>query len=86
MQDKLDRLLSRILAVARERGWDQKTLLRRAGLGPTTLSKLKRAEDARLSTLERLANAVDLTVTLGPRERLLNHLQARDLFMTDDGD
>ncbi len=86
MQEKLDQILSQILAAARERGWDQKTLLRRAGLGPTTLSKLKRARDARLSTLERLANAVDLTLSLGPREPLLEHLQARDLFVSGDGD
>ncbi len=86
MQEKLDELLETILATARQRGWDQKTLLQRAGLGPTTLSKLKRARDARLSTLERLANAVDLTLSLRPREPLLEHLLARDLFTEpDDG-
>ncbi len=86
MPEKLDELLQRILDAARERGWDQKTLLRRAGLGPTTLSKLKRARDARLSTLERLANAVDLTLTLAPREPLLERLMVRDVFGSGDGD
>ncbi len=87
MQEKLDELLARILEAASARGWDQKTLLQRAGLGPTTLSKLKRAKDARLSTLERLANAVDLTLTLAPRAPVLERLMNRDLFaVAADGD
>ena len=79
-KQKLDQLLDQILEAARSRGWDQKTLLQRAGLGPTTLSKLKRAEDARLSTLERLANAVGLTLGLAPREAVLERLMQRNLF------
>ncbi len=80
MEETLNRLIGEILERAREQGLDQKRLLRRAGLGPTTLSKMKRAGDARLSTVERLANTVGLTLSLSPREPALEKILRRDLF------
>ena len=83
MREILSILLEQIVANAREQGLDQKTLVSRAGLGASTLSKLKQADDVRLSTLERLANVVGLRLTLSPNDPVLEKLIERNFF---DGD
>ncbi len=80
MREVLSRLLDQILEAAREQGLDQKTLVARAGLGASTLSKLKQADDVRLSTLERLANVVGLRLSLTPNDPVLEKLIERNFF------
>ncbi|HFQ13962.1 MAG TPA: hypothetical protein ENK40_04115 [Gammaproteobacteria bacterium] len=80
MREVLSRLLEQILEAAREQGLDQKTLVARAGLGASTLSKLKQADDVRLSTLERLANVVGLRLSLTPNDPVLEKLIERNFF------
>ena len=47
MQEVLYRLLEQIIEAGRKQGMDQKTLVAKAGLGASTLSKLKQADDVR---------------------------------------
>ena len=83
MREILSSLLQQIVEAAQHQGLDQKTLVARAGLGASTLSKLKQADDVRLSTLERLANVVGLRLTLSSNDPVLEKLFERNFF---DGD
>ncbi len=80
MREVLSRLLEQIIEAGRNQGLDQKTLVARAGLGASTLSKLKQADDVRLSTLVRLANVVGLRISLSPNDPVLEKLIDRNFF------
>ena len=80
MQELLSRLLTQIIEAGQNQGLDQKSLVARAGLGASTLSKLKQANDVRLSTLTRLANVVGLRITLTPNDPVLEKLIDRNFF------
>ncbi len=64
----------------------QKTLVQKAGLSASTLSKLKQADDVRLSTLERLASVVGLRINLVSNDPVLEKLLNRKLFTDADAD
>jgi len=80
MKTLLAALVHQIVDAGKSRGMDQKTLVQKAGLSASTLSKLKQADDVRLSTLERLANVVGLRVSLSPNDPVLEKLLDRKLF------
>ncbi len=80
MKTLLAALVHQIVDAGKDRGMDQKTLVQKAGLSASTLSKLKQADDVRLSTLERLANVVGLRVSLSPNDPVLEKLLDRTLF------
>ncbi len=84
MREVLSRLLEQIIEAGRNQGLDQKTLVARAGLGASTLSKLKQADDVRLSTLVRLANVVGLRISLSPNDPVLEKLIERNFFDDDE--
>ncbi len=84
MQEALYRLLEQIIEAGRKQGMDQKTLVAKAGLGASTLSKLKQADDVRLSTLMRLANVVGLRLTLSPNDPVLEKLIERNFFDNEE--
>jgi DNA-binding phage protein len=50
-----------VLTIARERGIDQATLAKEAGIAPEALSRLKKAGNCRLATALALAKAAGLT-------------------------
>jgi hypothetical protein len=83
MKGTVESLLAEIVAAGKALGLDQKTIVTKAGLGASTLSKAKAADDMRVSTLERLATAVGLRVCLTPHEPTLGKLLSRSLF-TDE--
>lgn len=80
MHELLEQLLNQIIEAGRSKGLDQQAIVERAGLGATRLSKAKRADDIRLSTLVRMANAVGLRIALVPNDPRLERLQSRNLF------
>lgn len=82
-RDETERLLRLIIEAGASRGLREKDILSRAGLGKTTLSKIKKSGDARVSTLSRLANAVGLRLTLAPNNPTLDQLLNRELFSTE---
>lgn len=84
MQERLQELLDEIVRAGAVRGLSQGEIARHAGLSPTRISKLKSAEDAYLSTVERMANTVGLRLALVPNEPTLEKLLNRDLFGAGD--
>jgi DNA-binding phage protein len=79
-RDETERLLRLIIEAGASRGLHEKDILSRAGLGKTTLSKIKKAGDTKISTLTRLANAVGLRLALTPHNPTLDQLLNRELF------
>ena len=79
-RDETERLLRLIIETGASRGLHEKDILSRAGLGKTTLSKIKKAGDTKISTLSRLAKAVGLRLTLAPNNPTLDQLLNRELF------
>ena len=75
-------LLNEIITEGRKQGLDQRDIVRRAGLGDSTLSKAKAADDIRLSTLTRLANAVGLKLSLTTNKPNLEKIMNRDVFIS----
>ncbi|WP_419641345.1 helix-turn-helix domain-containing protein [Thiolapillus sp.] len=61
--EKLETLLTR----AKAQGLSQKELAARAGISEVGLSQAKARGDLRVSTLEALANALDMTIEFKPR-------------------
>ena len=84
MRDRLLELLEEIVRAGETQGLGQGEIAQRAGLSPTRISKLKSAEDAYFSTLERMANAVGLKLALVPNEPALEKLLNRGLFGAGD--
>ena len=59
----IERMAMRIKAERRKRGWSQEELADKAGLSRTYLARLETArQDPTLSTLEKLAKALRVTV------------------------
>ena len=83
MKGTVESLLAEIVATGKAQGLDQKAIVAKAGLGASTLSKAKAADDMRVSTLARLAAAVGLRVCLAAHEPTLDKLLSRSLF-TDE--
>ena len=79
-RDESDQIVRQIIEAGAALGLREKDILNRAGLGKTTLSKIKSSHDARVSTLSRMANAVGLRLTLVPNNPTLNQLLGRELF------
>ena len=79
-RDETERLLRLIIEAGASRGLREKDILSRAGLGRTTLSKIKRAGDTKISTLSRMANVVGLRLALVPHNPALDQLLTRNLF------
>ena len=73
-------LLAEILDAAQRRGLTQAQLAAQAGIAVETLSRLKKADDLRLSSLARLAAVVGLKVALAPDDDLAAQVLDRDLF------
>ena len=86
MKTMLAALVDQIVDAGKNRGMDQKTLVQKAGLSASTLSKLKQADDVRLSTLERLASVVGLRINLVSNDPVLEKLLNRKLFTDADAD
>lgn len=82
-RDETEQLLNLIIEAGASRGLREKDILKRAGLGKTTLSKIKKSGDARVSTLSRMAHAVGLRLALAPHNPTLDQLLNRELFSSE---
>lgn len=67
MTDAVKALINRIIVTARHRGLTQAQLAERAGVTAVGLSKAKHRGDIRASTLQALAQQLDLELSLAPR-------------------
>ena len=84
MNDYIQTILQEIITEGRKQGLDQQDIVRRAGLGDSTLSKAKAAADLKLSTLIKLANAVGLKPTLTTNQPNLAKILNREVFSQPD--
>lgn len=85
MSKKIAALLEQLIQSASARGLPQGELAKRAGVSAVGLSKAKHRGDIRASTLERLAEQVDLELALAPRrsrERAAETIKAGTFFRT----
>lgn len=60
-------LLKDILAAAEQKGFSQKTVAEKADMAPESLSRIIRTGRMELSTLEKLADTVGLSLFTGQR-------------------
>ncbi len=68
--------LDKLLNLAKEQGLSQKDLAARAGISAVGLSQAKSRGDLRVSTLEALANALDMTIDFVPRHSRQSAIQS----------
>ena len=83
MKKHVNLLLSQLITEAKKRGITQAGLAEMAGLTPVGLSKAKSRGDIRVSTLEKLANQLDLELALVPKaskEKAVNAIKQGALF------
>jgi transcriptional regulator with XRE-family HTH domain len=73
-------LLQAVLRKARELGLSQRDIASRAGITPESLSRAKKAGDMRVSTLNELAAAVGLKLTLVADQPLIEKIDSGSLF------
>ena len=60
----LERLAMRLKALRKERGWKQPDLAKKSGLSPGYIARLETGRhDPKLSTLVKLAKALDVSVS-----------------------
>ena len=67
LSNRITRKLEELLAQAKAQGLSQKELAARAGISEVGLSQAKARGDLKVSTLEALANALDMTIEFKPR-------------------
>jgi DNA repair protein RadC len=77
---KHQELIELIIETAKSQGLDQKSLASRVLMTSPDLSRLKKADNSRFSTLESLANAVGLKIALVPDDELLEKIESGNLF------
>ncbi len=70
MSDRVHPLMAQLREARRQRGWSQRDLAVRSGMGQPALSLLETGRrEPFITTLEALAGALDLDVVLWPRRR-----------------
>ena len=80
MNTKHQELIQLIIQTAKKHGLDQKELAAKVGISSPDLSRLKKADNSRLSTIENLANAVGLKLALVPNDALVEKIENGSLF------
>lgn len=73
-------LLDEILAKAGALGIDQRTLAKRAGITPETLSRMKGRGSGDFSVLNAMARVVGLHLALAPDDETLKAIETGTLF------
>lgn len=84
MQNILIALVDEITAMGQRMGLDQKEIATRAGVGETTISKIKAGRDVRVSTLNKLAQVVGLKPCLETNRPMLSQILSRGLIGPPD--
>lgn len=84
MQNILIALVDEIITMGERKGLDQRDIATRAGVGETTISKIKAGRDVRVSTLNKLAQVVGLKPCLATNKPMLSQILSRDLLGPSD--
>ena len=80
MNDDLVLLVTEALAQAKKQGLRQKDVAERSQIGEVALSRLKKADDARFSTLQALGESVGLKLIWVPDSDLAELVTRGELF------
>lgn len=80
MTTKHQQLIELIIKTAKSQGLEQKDLAAKVSMSSPDLSRLKKADNSRFSTIESLANAVGLKIALVPDDELLEKIEGGNLF------
>ena len=80
MNVDLVKLVSEALAQAKKQGLRQKDVAERSHIGEVGLSRLKKADDARFSTLQALGESVGLRLIWVPDSSLAELVTKGELF------
>ena len=67
MSEHIKNLINQLVQAAKEQGLSQAQLAEKAGISAVGLSKAKQRGDIRASTLQQLAEQLDLELALRPR-------------------
>lgn len=73
-------LLQAIIQKGKDKGLRQMDLAQRAGITPESLSRAKKSGDMRVSTLNDLAHAVGMKLTLAVDKPLVEKIDSGSLF------
>ena len=76
----IPQLLAEIIDQGKRQGLTQQEIATRAGLQPESLSRAKKSGDMRVSSLEQLAHAVGLKLSLAPDQPVIEKISAGSLF------
>ena len=80
MPNQLNVIFEQIIQEGKKQQLTQKDICRKAGIDESTLSRAKKAGDMRYSSLEKLANAVGLKLSLITDDALIELIDSGDLF------
>ena len=87
MANPIEKLLEEVIATAKAGGMTQAELAEKAGISAVGLSKARHRGDIRASTLAKLAEAVEMELTLVParrREKAAEAIRAGNFFGLKD--
>ena len=76
MSEQIKSLLEQLVESAKARGISQAQLAERAGISPVGLSKAKHRGDIRAATLQALAEQLDMSLALVPRQTRAQAVEA----------
>ena len=80
MNTDLIKLVTEVLDQAKKQGLRQKDVAELSGIGEVGLSRLKKADDARFSTLQALGESVGLRLIWVPDSSLAEMVTRGELF------
>lgn len=79
-QPTANKLVREIIQHVKAKGGSQKALAAQAGVAAETLSKMKQKDDAMLSSINKLAAAAGLRLTLVPDDDLAERIIKGDIL------
>ena len=80
MKKEISKLLDQIIKAGKSKGLDQKSLAKKAQISASSISRAKKNNDIKYSTLQSLAHCVGLSITLIPDSSTAEEIIKGSLF------
>ncbi|NOQ80720.1 MAG: helix-turn-helix domain-containing protein [Gammaproteobacteria bacterium] len=80
MKKDISKLLDQIIETGKKKGLDQKALAKKAQINVSSISRAKKSNDIKFSTLQSLAQCVGLTLSLVPDSSIAEEVLKGSLF------
>ena len=78
--NELSLLFDEIIETAKRKGMKGEDIAENAAISPSSFSRAKKADDIYFSTLQKIAGAVGLKLTLVPDSDIASDIQKGELF------